>query len=103
MHVSVCGPFSNETLQKLSSHGIIAYSGPSDNGQWAPLQNLMQSLNEVANLNRNKKGNRKHVNSRYIQTRTDLNQMEGVLYVHDDAILNMTRFFCIAATFEQQD
>ena len=100
-HVSVRGPFSNQTIQELSSHGVSAYLGPNDNGYWSPLQTLMQALIDVQN--RNKRDETIQENSRLFQTSTLSNEMEGVMYVHDDAILNMTRIFEIVGTMSHQN
>ena len=98
-HVTVRGPFSDKTLEDLSSQGILAYSGPDESGYWAPLQNLMQTLIDVESQNREAESQDR--DSPSLQPRHSY-KIEGVMYVHDDGILNMTRIFSKAATMNQQ-
>ena len=101
-HVTLRGPFSHEMLEELSSHGILASSGPNDDGFWSPLQNLMHELNEVQFRNLREESTGKHQDLNFLKARRH-NKMEGVLYVHDDAILNMTQIFSTAADLHQED
>ena len=66
--VVVRGPFSNEQLRKLNNNGIKAYYGRDDEGYYSPMENLAKTLQQFQSDPR----------------------VEAVLYVHDDAMLNVT-------------
>lgn len=66
--VIVHGPFDDSTFHELQTHGIVALQGSDDKGFVSPMDNLKQTLLQF-----------KH------NKRTD-----GVLYVHDDALLNIS-------------
>ena len=68
-HVAVAGPFSEEQLQALHGHGIVALRGRDDFGYTSPLENLSRALS----LYREQEG------------------ITGVLYTHDDAFYHMER------------
>jgi len=65
--VEVRGPFDDATLGVLKSRGITAHQGANDKGYYSPIKNLALTLEE-------------HKNSEGI---------DGVLYLHDDALLDM--------------
>jgi hypothetical protein len=67
-NIVVRGPFSNETLNDLEAHGIVAFTGRDDAGYHSPLENLMWTLEDFQGAP----------------------GIDGVLYLHDDALLNMT-------------
>ena len=78
-HVQVRGPFSKEHLEELHQvYGITAHGVDSNNGRWkhtyqdkgwySPIQNLVQTLDEYK----------------------DDPDIEGVLYLHDDMLLNIS-------------
>ena len=94
--VTVRGPFSNQTLDELSSHGISAYIGPSSRGFWDPLYNLVASLEEAY-----EEQSKNQVSLLF--PATNQRRTDGVLYAHDDAILNLTQFFSISANQLQQE
>ena len=70
-HVEVRGPFPNKQLQELRCKGVNAYYGNKDKGFYSPIENLIKSLELHSNNG---------------------NEIEGVLYIHDDGLLNMTVF-----------
>ena len=81
--VMVSGPFSNATMRELNYNGILARAGPNDSGTWAPLNNLMLTLeDEYAR----RLGYMREENNHSSVSKTT----EGVLYVHDDALLNLS-------------
>lgn len=87
-HVTIRGPFTKETVRELAHHGISAYVGPNDHGFWSPLQNLMLALEDT------------HIRNQASELEMETHmegRMEGVLYIHDDALLNLTQFFSMAA------
>ena len=98
VNVIVRGPFPNETLQVLSSNGIVAHGAMDDQGYYSPLQNMMLTLEEV------------HESNQYLdQARQPWasappakhGYISGVLYVHDDGLLNMTHFYSMASDGQQ--
>lgn len=66
--VLVAGPFTDEQVTSLSSHSIEAMQGKDDKGLVSPLENHANALLHYGN-------NQK---------------IDGVLYMHDDAMLNIT-------------
>lgn len=69
-HVVVRGPFNQSTFSELRSHGISVYQGIDDRGRVSPMDNLKETLHEF----KHDKG------------------IDGVLYIHDDALLNISAF-----------
>ena len=65
-HVEVVGPFENK-VDELKTNGIFAFAGEADHGRESPVANLRDSLARH-------KGD---------------SRIEGVLYAHDDAVLDM--------------
>jgi CTP:molybdopterin cytidylyltransferase MocA len=57
-------------LQELQVHGVLAFAGRSGRGLHSPSEKLMWTLQQY----------------QYIEA-----VLEGVLYIHDDAILNITQ------------
>lgn len=66
-HVVVWGPFDKDALQQLRDHGVAANRGREDKGFSSPYENLMKTLTQFRNDSR----------------------VNGVLYAHDDALLNV--------------
>jgi hypothetical protein len=65
------GPFDDTQIHELQRHGIQALEGDDDNGFYSPMTNLAATLRDVK--------------------ATDA--VTGVLYVHDDMLLNITNMF----------
>jgi hypothetical protein len=80
-HVVVAGPFSNDTVDKLESvYNIKAFAGRADKGFSSPMENMNTVMQHYFNLK---------------QQQMDgdvvcVNSVEGVLYFHDDALVNIT-------------
>jgi hypothetical protein len=68
-HIVVVGPFPNATRLELAKHNISNRHGRNDAGIVSPYENLMNALLEYK----------------------DDPTIEAVLYVHDDALLNVTK------------
>jgi hypothetical protein len=66
-HVVLRGPFDEKQLDVLHSHGIQVSPAKADKGYVSPYENLMLELNQFK----------------------DVPGIDGVLYLHDDAYLNM--------------
>jgi len=69
-NVVVAGPFDRPAIELLQQHKIEALAGADDEGWVSPMQNFARTLKNYAN------------NS----------NIDGVLYLHDDALLNMGPF-----------
>ena len=67
-NVIVAGPYSNDQVIELKKHSIEAIQGRDDAGYVSPYLNQMNALLRFK----------------------DDDKVNGVLYVHDDGILNMT-------------
>ena len=67
----VRGPFSQGELTDMRAHGIEAFEGRNDKGWVSPYENLMRTLKQY----HGKEG------------------VTGVLYVHDDALVNIPKLF----------
>ena len=67
-HVQVRGPFNDTECEALRASGVEVYHGDKDRGHVSPMANLALTL-------------RQHLND---------SSIEGVLYLHDDALLNLT-------------
>jgi hypothetical protein len=65
--VLVKGPFSNTQLDQLRAHDISATRGRNDKGFYSPIENLMRALQHYKNSS----------------------AIKGVLYLHDDVLLNL--------------
>jgi hypothetical protein len=68
--IVVRGPFNQTQLQQFESHSVAVYYGgsPPLNGFYSPISNLMHTLLQFK----------------------ESNVIEGVLYIHDDLLLNLT-------------
>ena len=66
--VVVRGPFSDAQIKELNRNGVMAYSARRDRGYYSPMENLLKTLKQY-------------------QSDSDI---DAVLYVHDDALLNVT-------------
>jgi len=65
--VEVRGPFPDDKLQTLRAAGVNAHKGGEDNGYFSPVMNFWSSL----------------------LTYSENPRIEGVIYLHDDAMLDM--------------
>jgi STELLO glycosyltransferases len=70
-HLQVRGPFTPDQLEQMSAHGIEAHTGRNDRGWVSPMENLMQTCQQY----QGKDG------------------ITGILYVHDDALVNVPKLF----------
>jgi hypothetical protein len=68
-HVVVRGPFNETEISVLHSRGIKAYTGVNDKGHYSPVENLMLTLDE----------------------HKETEDIDGVLYLHDDAFLDVQK------------
>jgi hypothetical protein len=66
--IHVRGPFSSENLDALRNVGIQAFYGEDDQGYYSPMKNFGETLKAAAQLE----------------------GIVGVMYVHDDLLVNMT-------------
>ena len=69
--VVAAGPFHPPTMQQLQQNSILALVGANDGGFYSPLENFARTLKQYSN----KTG------------------IDGVLYLHDDAFLNMRKLY----------
>jgi len=67
--VEVRGPFPDEKIATLRAAGINAHKGGEDNGYFSPIVNFLSSLS----------------------MHSENPRVEGVIYLHDDAILDMSQ------------
>ena len=67
--VVVAGPFARATVQSLREHMVSFYVGGDDKGYYSPVSNL----------------------ARVLQDYSSTAGIDGVLYLHDDAILDMKK------------
>ncbi len=65
-HIAVAGPFSAKAYSKLQNAGVEVYKGRNDRGYVSPIQNLLAAIQQTNH------------------------SVDAVLYVHDDALLNLT-------------
>lgn len=66
--ISVVGPFSNATYHSLRRQGVDIYLGDNDRGYYSPVKNVVEALQRAPT------------------------GIDALLYVHDDGLLNLTRF-----------
>lgn len=78
-NIVVQGPFDAATVQELQARGVQVYESPSDKGFYSPMTNLARTLLQA--YNQQQEDN----NSSNPTTKID-----GVLYIHDDGMLNMS-------------
>lgn len=69
--IVVRGPFQSTQILELQQHGIEAFESRDDSGWYSPIENLAATL----------------------QSMKDIESVTGVLYVHDDMLLNVTKMF----------
>lgn len=67
----VRGPFDSAQISELQLHGIQAYTARDDKGYYSPMENLAATLQDVKGID----------------------GVKGVLYAHDDMLLNVTNLF----------
>lgn len=79
-HVTVCGPWEKEQLDLLNERGVVAQSSRNDRGHYSPMENLAKTL----------------------QRWKETPDIDGVLYLHDDAYLNMTEMLHGSHSFPVQ-
>ena len=66
-HTVVRGPFNEIQIAEMSRHGIDAHYGDKDSGFFSPVENLALTLRQYK----------------------DVEGIDGVLYAHDDALINI--------------
>lgn len=95
-HILVVGPFSVETQEHLTKAKIRFRSNPDknfdDKGFVSPYHNLMITLQDEYNKNDDKDSG-KNVSSSTTTNNHAENKIDGVLYIHDDALVNLSAFF----------
>ena len=89
-HVVVRGPFTVKQLREFEAQGIHAVRGRSDKGFVSPMENLMYTLLEYDKERSDCVDN--NGNERDLAG-CIASGIDGVLYVHDDAFLNVSRIF----------
>ena len=67
--VQVRGPFNSTKIAQLAARGVQAFYGADDAGYYSPMKNMAETLRMYA----------------------DNREIRGVLYAHDDLILNLTQ------------
>jgi STELLO glycosyltransferases len=69
--LQVRGPFTQDQVEQMGAHGIEAHTGRADRGWVSPMENLMRTCQQY----QGKEG------------------ITGILYVHDDALVNVSKLF----------
>jgi hypothetical protein len=69
--IVVRAPMNDKQKLELERHGILAYAGRSDKGFTSPIENLASTLQQYKNDK----------------------TVSGILYAHDDMLLNPTKYF----------
>lgn len=76
-NVIVCGPFDNNTKEELISNEISVITYDGDQGFYSPYENLKRVLEAQ---------------------QKQPSKVDGVLYIHDDTLLNMTAILNISSS-----
>jgi hypothetical protein len=79
--VVVCGPFSRSTMSTLQEMKVNVYLGKEDRGYFSPIRNLVTVLRDYQNTP----------------------GIDGVMIIHDDMLVNMTRLLDHNFQFPKQD
>jgi hypothetical protein len=81
-NIIVCGPFDNDTKEELISNEISVITYDGDQGFFSPYGNLKRVLEEQQN---------------------GPSKVDGVLYIHDDGMLNMTAILNISSSMRRDE
>jgi hypothetical protein len=82
-HVVVAGPFSKDIVNKLQSiYNITVFAGRADRGFSSPMENMNTVMQHYFNL----KQQQMEMDGDFVSVES----VEGVLYIHDDALVNIT-------------